>query len=90
MESTAVILAALRLHINHTNTLMQSKVQAGMRAMRENDFLPQQEEEEEGDEEGRGRGRRHVTSHGSLTALSTAELAGGLPSDALVRLRFTA
>lgn len=47
VESTAFIPAALRLHINHTNTLMQSKVQAGMRAMRENDFLPQQGEEEE-------------------------------------------
>lgn len=46
VESTAVILAALRLHINHTNTLMQSKVWAGMRAMRENDFLPQRKEEE--------------------------------------------
>lgn len=81
MESTAVIPETLRLHINHTNTLMQSKVQAGMRAMRENDFLPQQEG-------GGGGSRRHVTSHGSLAALSTPELAGGLASDTL--LRFTA
>lgn len=82
VESTAVIPAALRLHINHTNLLMQSKVQAGMRAMRENDFLPQQEEEW-GVE-----GGRHGKSHGSLTALRTPELAAGLPSETL--LRFTA
>lgn len=61
VESTAVTPAAPRLHINHTDTLMQSKVPAGMRAIRENDFLPQQEED-------RGGHRRHVTSHGFLTA----------------------